>query len=74
MFAADRPTHFVPHDSTIVCINEPAELAYWAGRFRATSEDVIQAVGLVGPKFRDVELHLEHVLVQRARSANLADT
>ena len=73
MAAADRPSRFVPHDSTIVCVHEPAELEYWAHRFQATTEDVIQAVGLVGPKFRDVQIQIEQLLAQRAHGAKLAD-
>lgn len=48
-----------PNDGEHVDINEPGALARWAKKLDVTSEQVKDAVGAVGDRAADVEMHLK---------------
>jgi uncharacterized protein DUF3606 len=49
-----------PQDSTYVNVNREDELEFWSMRFHVSPGKLKQAVRTVGPKYKDVEAHLNN--------------
>ena len=56
---ADDRTKRGPADSNRINMGEEHEIRYWTEKFRCTKEQLVSAVGSVGPIASKVEAHLK---------------
>ena len=56
---ADDKTKRSPADSSRINMSEDYEIRYWTEKFGCTKEQLVSAVGAVGPTASKVEAHLK---------------
>ena len=56
---ADDKTKRGPADSSRINMSEDYEIRYWTEKFGCTKEQLVSAVGAVGPMAAKVEAHLK---------------